>query len=218
MQATARRLSVVSAMSTPRRRLIRDVRPTQRAIREAKKPCKPLIQHGISSSCQRWQVAWVHRRRWTHRFILHLFPGYTTSLMAGWEMIYWRAFLVSSPHEDSRSALFQPGLPDSPLQMLRCPDLSSSQRSMETASSLSSGGFRFQELLVSMILGSLQVVWSFRIVAFSSSRDFQPVTWTLHHLHQHEQRPPPSKGEQNGCRQRLEGHLSCQPRPPLAVA
>jgi len=28
----------------------------------------------------------------------------------------------------------------------------------------------------------------------------------------------PTKDEQNGCRQRLEGYLSCQPRPPLAVA
>jgi hypothetical protein len=26
------------------------------------------------------------------------------------------------------------------------------------------------------------------------------------------------KGEQNGCRQRLEGYLSCQQRLPLAVA
>jgi len=27
-----------------------------------------------------------------------------------------------------------------------------------------------------------------------------------------------NEGEQNGCRQRLEGYLSCQPRLPLAVA
>jgi hypothetical protein len=27
-----------------------------------------------------------------------------------------------------------------------------------------------------------------------------------------------TKGEQNGCRQRLEGYLSCQQRPALAVA
>jgi hypothetical protein len=28
----------------------------------------------------------------------------------------------------------------------------------------------------------------------------------------------PTKGEQNGCRQRLEGYLSCQQRLALAVA
>ena len=37
MQATARRLSVVSATSCARRRLIRDVRPTQHATRDAMK-------------------------------------------------------------------------------------------------------------------------------------------------------------------------------------
>jgi hypothetical protein len=30
--------------------------------------------------------------------------------------------------------------------------------------------------------------------------------------------PPPNKAEQNGCRQRLEGYLSCQQRLALAVA
>jgi hypothetical protein len=29
---------------------------------------------------------------------------------------------------------------------------------------------------------------------------------------------PPTKAEQNGCRQRLEGYLSCQQRLALAVA
>jgi hypothetical protein len=29
---------------------------------------------------------------------------------------------------------------------------------------------------------------------------------------------PTNKGEQNGCRQRLEGYLSCQQRLALAVA
>jgi hypothetical protein len=32
------------------------------------------------------------------------------------------------------------------------------------------------------------------------------------HIHE------PTKGEQNGCRQRLEGYLSCQQRFALAVA
>ena len=37
-------------------------------------------------------------------------------------------------------------------------------------------------------------------------------------LSPHEQRTPINQGEQNGCRQRLEGYLSCQQRLALAVA
>ena len=44
-------------------------------------------------------------------------------------------------------------------------------------------------------------------------RRFAPITSARNHPNESN-----AKGEQNGCRQRLEGYLSCQQRPPLAVA
>ena len=40
----------------------------------------------------------------------------------------------------------------------------------------------------------------------------------LGHEDEHEHDYRENKGEQNGCRQRLEGYLSCQQRLSLAVA
>jgi hypothetical protein len=39
-----------------------------------------------------------------------------------------------------------------------------------------------------------------------------------HYPFAYEQPPSTNKDEQNGCRQRLEGYLSCQQRLALAVA
>jgi hypothetical protein len=41
---------------------------------------------------------------------------------------------------------------------------------------------------------------------------------TGHSQHDCTEDHQPHKGEQNGCRQRLEGYLSCQQRLALAVA
>jgi hypothetical protein len=60
-----------------------------------------------------------------------------------------------------------------------------------------------------------QFIRSFAGREFSVER---VITFHRSALGPYEARKPLPKAEQNGCRQRLEGYLSCQQRLPLAVA